>query len=421
MQNNQVGCRHKLRALQFQRRSKATSAFDLVLLILLACFLAGCTSSNNSLLPNNLDVIQHTVFIINENHTFDNYFGTFPGADGTSSGLLSTDQSIPLSVMADEYQDVGLCNSWDCALLAMDNGKMDKFDLINGGSRSAYAQAAEQQIPNLWIYARRFTLADHYFTSVHGPSLPNHLFAIGAQSGGAIDNGGNPGPGAACDGNSYGTVTIIDENGKRSQQPPCFDFPTLPDILTKAGVSWKYYAEGGGFLSLIGHIYKSSSWQHDVATPDQFLIDAGTGHLPAVSWLLPPGPESEHPPNSMCEGENWTVSVLNAVMQGPDWNSTAVFITWDDFGGFYDHVMPPQVDEFGLGPRVPLLIVSPYAKQGYISHTVYDHTSILKFVETRYGLKALTSRDAWAHAMLDSFNFSQPPQPPMLLTTRTCP
>lgn len=113
--------------------------------------------------------------------------------------------------------------------------------------------------------------------------------------------------------------------------------------------------------------------------------------------------------------------MLNAVMQGPDWNSTAVFITSDDFGGFYDHVMPPQVDEFGLGPRVPLLIVSPYAKQGYVSHTVYDHTSILKFVETRYGLKALTSRDARAHAMLDSFNFSQPPQPPMLLTTRACP
>jgi phospholipase C len=366
-------------------------------------------------------VIQHTVFIINENHTFDNYFGTFPGADGTSSGLLSTDQSMPLSVMADEYQEVGLCNSWDCALLAMDNGKMDKFDLINGGSRSAYAQAAEQEIPNFLTYARRFTLADHYFTSVHGPSLPNHLFAIGAQSGGAIDNGGNPGPGAACDANSYGTVTIIDENGNRSQQPPCFDFPTLPDSLTKAGISWKYYAEGGGFLSVIGHIYQSSSWQHDVATPDQFLMDAGTGHLPAVSWLLPPGPESEHPPNSMCEGENWTVSVLNAVMQGPDWNSTVVFITWDDFGGFYDHVMPPQVDEFGLGPRVPLLIISPYAKQGYVSHTVYDHTSILKFAETRYGLKALTSRDAWANAMLDSFNFSQPPQPPMLLTPRTCP
>jgi phospholipase C len=123
----------------------------------------------------------------------------------------------------------------------------------------------------------------------------------------------------------------------------------------------------------------------------------------------------------MCEGENWTVSVLNAVMQGPEWNSTVVFMTWDDFGGFYDHVAPPQVDQFGLGPRVPLLIISPYAKPGYVSHTVYDHTSILKFVETRYGIPALTSRDAWANAMLDSFDFGRPPRPPLLLSTRTCP
>ena len=143
--------------------------------------------------------------------------------------------------------------------------------------------------------------------------------------------------------------------------------------------------------------------------------------MPAVSWLLPPEPDSEHPPESMCEGENWTVNVLKAVMQGPDWYSTAVFITWDDFGGFYDHVAPPQVDEFGLGPRVPLLIISPYSKPGYVSHTVYDHTSILKFVETRYGLPALTSRDAWANAMLDSFDFDQPPRLPMLLGKRTCP
>jgi phospholipase C len=305
---------------------------------------------------------------------------------------------------------------------------MDKFDVMNGATWGAYVQAREKDIPNYWAYARRFALADNYFTSVHGPSLPNHLFAIAAQSGGAIDNAGgaidnegNPGQGTDCGGSSWGTVTVIDEYGNRSQQPPCFDFPTLPDSLTKAGISWKYYAEGGGFLSTIGHIYKSPSWPVSIAAPEQFLTDARTGHLPAMSWLLPPRPDSEHPPNSMCEGENWTVTVLNAVMQGPDWNSTAVFIAWDDFGGLYDHVPPPQVDEFGLGPRVPLLIISPYAKPGYVSHTVYDHTSILKFVETRYGLPALTSRDAWANAMLDSFDFDQPPRPPVLLGTRTCP
>jgi phospholipase C len=109
------------------------------------------------------------------------------------------------------------------------------------------------------------------------------------------------------------------------------------------------------------------------------------------------------------------------VMQGPDWDSTAVFVTWDDFGGFYDHVAPPQVDQFGLGPRVPLLVISPYAKTGYVSHYVYDHTSVLKFIETRYNLPPLTSRDAAADGLRDSFDFTQPPQPPLLLRPCTCP
>jgi phospholipase C len=361
------------------------------------------------------------VFIINENHTFDNYFGAFAGADGATTGLLSSGQRIPLSPMSDRYPGANLCNGWDCSLQAIDTGKMDKFDVISGGAWSAYAQATEQEIPNYWAYARRFALADHYFTSVHGPSLPNHLFTIAAQSGGAIDNGGNPGPGTGCDGTSWGTITVIDKDGNRFQHSPCFDFKTMPDALEAAGVSWKYYGDGGGPLYVIGHMRNSALWKEDVVTSTQFLADAKSGHLPAVSWLLPPGEYSEHPPDSMCEGENWTVSVLNAVMQSPDWNSTVVFLTWDDFGGFYDHVAPPQVDQFGLGPRVPLLIISPYAKGGYVSHTVYDHTSVLKFIETRYGLPALTSRDAAASNMLDSFNFSQAPQAPLLLQSRTCP
>jgi len=382
--------------------------------------LAGCGSAGTPA-PDHLGAIQHIVFIICENHTFDNYFGGFPNADDATSGLASTGQTVPLSAMPDTYPDEVLCNTWDCALRAMDNDKMDGFDLISYEGVSAYTQASEKDIPNYWAYARRFVLADRYFTSVHGPSLPNHLFAVAAQSGGVIDNGGNPGTGEACDGNSYGTVTVIDANGNRSQRAPCLDFPTLPDTLTEAGIPWKYYASGGGYLFVIGHLYKSPSWRDFAAEPEQFLSDAQTGHLPAVSWVLPPSEASEHPPASICAGENWTVSVLNALMQGPDWNSTAVFLTWDDFGGLYDHVAPPQVDQFGLGPRVPLLIISPYAKSGYVSHTVSDHTSILKFIETRYHLQPLTSRDAQANPMLDSFDFTQRPRPPFLLTPRTCP
>jgi phospholipase C len=398
-----------------------SSHLGTVFLACLVSFHTGCAESHYMPVPENFTAIQHTVFIINENHTFDNYFGTFPGADGTTTGLLSTGQRMALSSMPDSDSGVNLCNSWECSLRAIDAGKMDKFDVISGGTWNAYKQATPQEIPNYWAYARRFTLADRYFTSVHGPSLPNHLFAITAQSGGAIDNGGNPGSGTDCEGGLWGTVTVIDEHGNYSQQPPCFYFKTMPEDLEEAGISWRYYAEGGGFLSVMGNIRHSAMWAENIMAPAQFIADAKGGHLPAVSWLLPPGEYSEHPPGSMCEGENWTVSVLNAVMQGPDWDSTAVFVTWDDFGGFYDHVAPPQVDQFGLGPRVPLLIISPYAKAGHVSHTVYDHSSVLKFIETRYNVQPLTSRDAAASNMLDSFDFSGSPRPPLLLQPRTCP
>jgi phospholipase C len=370
-----------------------------------------------------LTAIQHTVFIINENHTFDNYFGTFPGAGGATTGIVSDGQVVPLTHMSDLYENNNLCSAWECTVLAIDEGKMDKFDLmtgVTGGSLTAYTQVTAQGIPNYWAYASHFALADQYFTSVHGPSLPNHLFAIAAQSGGAIDNGRNPGPGTDCDGTSWGTVTVIDGKGNRTQHSPCFDFQTFPDTLEKAGISWTYYADGGGFLSTINHIRNGPLWKENVASPARFVTDAASGHLPAMSWVLPPFAESQHPGNSICYGENWTVGVLNALMQGPDWNSTAVFITWDDFGGFYDHVPPPQVDQFGFGPRVPLLVISPFAKAGYISHTVYEHSSILKFVETRYDLKSLTSRDAAASDMLDSFDFDQQPRSPLILQQRQC-
>src|SRR5215472_11485897 len=173
--------------------------------------------------------IQHTVFIIKENHTFDNYFGTFPGADGATSGLISTGKTVPLAPMPDIYQ-AGLCNGWSCAILAMDDGKMDKFDLISGGL-SAYAQVSEADIPNYWAYARQFVLADRYFTSVHGPSVPNFFYAIAAQSGGVIDDGGHPGPGTDCAGNSWGLYAVLDSAGKVTYRAPCFDFQTLAGSL----------------------------------------------------------------------------------------------------------------------------------------------------------------------------------------------
>jgi phospholipase C len=367
-----------------------------------------------------MTAIQHVVFIIKENHTFDNYFGAFPGAEGANSGLTSTGKTVPLAPMPDIYQ-ASLCNGWSCAIQAIDGGKMDKFDLISGGL-SAYVQVSEADVPNYWACARQFALADHYFTSVHGPSVPNFFYAVAAQSGGVIDDGGNPGPGTDCAGNSWGLYAVLDSGGHITYQAPCFDFQTLADSLQTASVTWKYYSDGGdgGIFNSIRHIRNSPDWQDHVASSAQFLADVQNGHLAAMSWLFPPSPWTEHPPQSVCEGENWTVQQLNAVMQGPDWNSTVVFLTFDDFGGFYDHVPPLQVDAFGLGPRVPLLIISPFAKAGYIARTVYEHSSILKFVETRYHLPALTARDGAASDMLDSFDFTQQPQSPLIVQPRQC-
>jgi phospholipase C len=388
--------------------------------VLSALALLGCEILfvTNCGAPPGITAIQHTVIILKENHTFDNYFGAFNAEDGATSGLASTGQTVPLSPMPD--QDAGyLCNTWNCALEAMDRGNMDRFDLTNGGL-TAYTQVSESEIPNYWAYARRFASADQYFTSVHGPSLPNHLFIVGAQSGGAISNAGVAGVGAHCDGTPSGLVSVIDKQGNITLQSPCFDFPTLPDALQRAAISWKYYADYGDALYSIKHIRNGPLWATNVAPSSQFLEDLRNGQLPAVSWVISSDPESEHPPFSVCKGENWTVNILNALMKAPEWKSTAVFITWDDFGGFYDHVSPPQVDEFGLGPRVPLLIVSPLAKPGYITHRVYEHSSILKFVETLYGLQPLTSRDQAAGNMLDAFDFDHPHPTSLVLALRRC-
>lgn len=381
-----------------------------------------------------LSLIQHVVFIVKENRTFDNIFGTYPGANGTTTGVIHTGQVISLGHTPDKTPR-DMCHSWNCALNGTDGGKMDKFDL-NGncnvnGDYLCYTQLLQSDIPNYWTYAQNFVLGDNMFSSVHGDSYPNHLYTIAAESGDAMDI---PTSSTAkgqwgCDAVAGTTVDILDPTtGKTSKAFPCFDFQTLADSLNTAGISWKYYAPGrnkSGYIwstfRSINHIFNSSLWTTNVPSDTTFVTDAAAGNLPAVSWLVTAGNNSEHPPSSTCAGENWTVTQLNAVMQGPNWNSTAIFITWDDFGGFYDHAPPPSPDVFGLGPRAPLLIISPYAIKGYISHTQYEFSSFLKFVEDRYGLATLSARDAAANDMTDSFNFSQTPLPPLILTTRTCP
>jgi phospholipase C len=374
--------------------------------------------------------IEHIVFIIKENRTFDTYFGTFPGADGATTGRTSKGEVVPLTRTPDKMPfDLG--HSWENAIKGIDGGKMDGFDLVvNGdvdGSMLPYTQMRESDIPNYFAYARNFVLADRMFSSLRGPSFPNHLYTVAAQSGGAINNPRPPQEIWGCDADADEVVEVMDSKGEISKEPPCFDFPTLVDRLEAAHVSWKYYAPQRGqrgyvwsALDAIKHIRNGPLWTSNVVPDGQFVEDARNGRLPAVSWLVT-GENSEHPPFSTCEGENWSVEQLNAVMEGPDWASTAVFITWDDFGGFYDHVSPPPVDKFGLGPRVPLLIISPYVRKGKVIHTQYEFSSFLSFVEKRFYLAPLTERDQKANDMLDSFDFTQPPLPPLVLKTRSCP
>jgi phospholipase C len=384
--------------------------------------------------PVGLQRITQVVFIIKENRTFDNYFGTFPGANGATSGKLSTGQTIPLGHTPDRTP-FDMAHSYQAVVLAIDGGRMDKFDLIANGGKPAYlsyTQMQQSDIPNYFALAHYFTLSDNMFSSLTGPSFPNHLYTVAAESGGAINN---PKGTAAfknsrwgCDADDTTTVDVMDKNGLITTQFPCFDFQTLADRLQNTGLTWKYYAPVQGqpgyvwsALDAIAHIRNTSLWTSNVVPPAQFALDAAKGKLPNVSWVVVPFSQSEHPPASSCVGENETVEQLDAVMKGPQWDSTAVFLTWDDFGGFYDHVPPPKFDQFGLGIRVPLLIISPYAKPKHISHTLYEFSSLLKFVETRWGLLALTERDEAANDMLDSFDFDQTPRAPLALQQRVCP
>lgn len=378
--------------------------------------------------PPDITAISHWIFLVKENRSFDHYFGTFPGANGTTSGPISTGQIVPLAHSPDVMpQD--LKHTWAITETAMDYGRMDKFDVNCVPYELCMSQVYQQDIPNYWSYASTFTLADEAFSSLHGDSLPNHLYIVAAQSGGVIDNPTVSVNSWGCDSPAGTVVPWVNSEGYVSDVFPCFDFATLADSMQTAGLSWGYYAASEGekgydwsSLDAINHIRNTSLWSEHVFPTTQFITDAQSGNLPALSWVTPPGYSSEHPQGtSVCSGENWTVSMINAVMQSPDWNSTAIVLTFDDFGGFYDHVSASQLDFYGLGPRVPWIIISPYAKPGYISHTTYEFSSFLKTVEERYSLAPLTDRDTDANDLLDSFDFTQSPLPPLVLSQRTCP
>jgi phospholipase C len=382
--------------------------------------------------------IKHVVFLIKENRTFDNLFGTFPGADGATSGQTCDGRTIELRPARDHTPDAG--HSFIDGVHDMNGGKMNCF------RRQGYVQYRENQIPSYWAYARRYVLADRFFSSIYGPTGIEHLWTFAAQSDRFVDHErpGQFGTGARefCDdpletawsfkhltAEETARVFALEAAGSAEAlrgywmlRWPCFDVRVLPDLLREHGISWKDYRGDNQWvqpLRMVRHV-RFSSMYRNVVSDEQFIPDLHSGKLPAVSWLTPAFGVSDHPPTSMCRGEDWTVQVLNALMRSRYWSSTAVILTWDDFGGFYDHVPPPHVDIYGLGPRVPAIIISPFAKREYVDHDTLEFASVLKFIETIFDLPSLTSRDGTAGDMLDAFDFRQRPVPPLIRPQRDC-
>jgi phospholipase C len=391
--------------------------------------------------------IKHVVFIVKENRSFDNYFGRYPGADGATSGLTSDGRRVKLSVATDVIQE-DLGHGFFDGMNGINGGKMDGFDLVtNGENLTGYSAFTRKGIPNYWAYADEFVLGDRMFTSMYGPTFPEHLYTVAAQSGRVVGNKLEiDTPGGYCDdpAETVYRFTKLSDKEKRivmraeeradsdrvgdfwEEVRACFNFEVLPDKLEKKGISWGYYADRTWMNALmaIKHMFESPHWNKEIVPDEGFVKDLKANRMPEVSWLIPSSAYNEHPGGtSVCAGENWTVRTVNAIMRSKYWKSTAIFLTWDDFGGFYDHVKPPHYDIMGLGPRPPFLIISPWAKQGYVDSTTYEFSSVLKFIETIHGLDCMTPRDCGADDMMGAFDFDSEAKPAdrkLILKERDC-
>ncbi len=384
--------------------------------------------------------IDHVIIIVKENHTFDNYFGSFPGAEGTTTALTSTGTVLAARPPVQLTRD--LCHSHDCALADWNQGNMNHWDLgdtRNATDQLAFSQYTEADIPNYWQYARSFTLADHFFSSMLGPSFPGHMFALAAQAGWALGNPSQLTP-WGCDDAQGTTIDVLDHGTCAVKSVfPCFKVPTIPDELP-ANVSWKFY--GSKLPPLVGEVWSmydgidqirnGSVWQDHIVEETQFDSDVKNGTLPNVVWLEPQDLNSEHAPFNIGSGENWTVGHINTVMQSAYWPHVAILFTYDDFGGWYDHVAPPRQygcdaqHPYGLGFRLPAIFISPYARPGFVMKSVAHQGSLVKFVEAIFGLPSLQSIDPAAQDgpdtsdLTEAFDWNQPPNPPLVLPLRNC-
>jgi phospholipase C len=356
--------------------------------------------------------IKHVFVIMQENHTFDNYFGTYPGADGLATGLSmpvnpavkggETVQAYHLPALRTQDLDHGEVS----ALAAFNNGEMNGFVAaqqdrnLPGSLALGYYDGTD--LPLYWDLADKYVLADRFFSSAMGGSLANHQYWVSGM-----------------------------DSGKGESIPAAgIQMTTIFDRLEAAGFSWKFYVKNYDPSLDFRHIDPTNPKDSQVAWVPLLTIpsvvddpsqrariqdlgnlyhDLADGTAPSVSYIIQGG-TSEHPPGQVGNGQNATVGIITSIMRSSAWKDSAILLTWDDWGGWYDHVVPPQVDGDGYGFRVPALIISPFAKKGFILHDTADFTSILKFIERLHGLAPLTTRDEAATDLMAAFDFSQPPR-----------
>ena len=405
-----------------------------------------------SLTLTTLAVIQHVVVIFQENRTPDNLFQDpiliSRGADIATGGLNSHGETIPLTPV-----DLGTAGPspgnfspghTHADFIAMyDSGKMDGADRIECGPAAncpanpqfTYVTAADVQ--PYFALAEQYTFGDRMFQTNQGPSFPAHQFILSgtsapdASSGAFVSENPLQDP-AGCTAGATNKVMLLNPNGTWAYQYPCFEHPTLTDLLSNAGVTWRYYTLNAGSIwtapNAIDHMCQSQTisgvltctgpdWINNVVIPStRVLQDVANGELAEVTWIIPDGAYSDHGIANDGSGPSWVASIVNAIGNSPYWANTAIIITWDDWGGWYDHVAPKVINDgvswgsgYVYGFRVPLIVVSPYAKAQYISHASHDFGSVLKFIETTFNLPSLNYADAPADDLSDCFVMTQSP------------
>jgi phospholipase C len=371
--------------------------------------------------------IKRVIYLMMENRSFDNLFGRFPGVEGTRVGV-KLGEEVPL-MACPHWLPGDLPHDRAAHLANLNGGACDGFAFGEFGDPWAYTQFEERMIPNYYAWGRDYVLSDHVFSSVAGPSYPNHFFFVAGQSGGVLDNpenievrqeNGKTFKSWGCDAVGDNVFVLVkDDKGNLTKHDTCFDFKTIPEQLDQEGVSWGYYSarpgQSGYFwnaLNGISNVFHSDLWREGdtIRWVDDLVKDIERDRLPAVTWVTPRFELSDHPPESTCFAHDWLTGVVNAVMASPSWEHTALFITWDEWGGLYDHVVPPEVDDLGLGFRVPMLVLSPYAKKGYVDDAVGEFSSPLKFIDDNWGLPYLTERIGSTHNYEHVFDFSKQPR-----------